>query len=201
MPDERENGLDLLVEEVMALAASLRGSVRAVPGSQQLSLPKRLVLKLLREHPEGLTVPQIARERGTSRQNIQVLVGSLEEAGLVASVENPDHRTSERLQLTPVGLSALARANRRQAVSMAPLLSQVTGSELHSCRAVLERMRLALGGRLRVRSERSVKTRRPKPRGARGGTAPVASVAQDTASVEDVGPQVSAPEELPVSLL
>lgn len=59
----------------------------------------------------GLTVPQIARRLGVTRQNVQRVVAELEAADLAAPHPNPDHRTSPLLALTPEGSKVLARVN------------------------------------------------------------------------------------------
>jgi DNA-binding MarR family transcriptional regulator len=50
-----------------------------------------------------LTVPQIAQMRPTSRQRMQRLADELEAEGMVKFVENPKHRRSQLVQLTPKG--------------------------------------------------------------------------------------------------
>jgi DNA-binding MarR family transcriptional regulator len=50
-----------------------------------------------------LTVPQIAEMRPTSRQRMQRLADELAGDGLVEFVNNPKHRRSKLVQLTPKG--------------------------------------------------------------------------------------------------
>src|SRR5262247_4531121 len=50
-----------------------------------------------------LTVPQIARMRPTSRQRMQRLADELTAEGLVKFIDNPKHRRSKLVQLTPKG--------------------------------------------------------------------------------------------------
>jgi DNA-binding MarR family transcriptional regulator len=50
-----------------------------------------------------LTVPQIAQMRPTSRQRMQRLADELEAGGLVEFVDNPRHRRSKLVRLTPKG--------------------------------------------------------------------------------------------------
>lgn len=50
-----------------------------------------------------LTVPQIAEMRPTSRQRMQRLADELAAAGLVRFIDNPKHRRSKLVQLTPKG--------------------------------------------------------------------------------------------------
>jgi DNA-binding MarR family transcriptional regulator len=50
-----------------------------------------------------LTVPQIAQMRPTSRQRMQRLADELAAAGLVEFIDNPKHRRSKLVRLTPKG--------------------------------------------------------------------------------------------------
>ena len=50
-----------------------------------------------------LTVPQIAQMRPTSRQRMQRLADELAAEGLVEFIDNPRHRRSKLVRLTPKG--------------------------------------------------------------------------------------------------
>ena len=50
-----------------------------------------------------LTVPQIAQMRPTSRQRMQRLADELAAEGMVEFIENPKHRRSKLVRLTPKG--------------------------------------------------------------------------------------------------
>src|SRR5215217_9053851 len=50
-----------------------------------------------------LTVPQVAEMRPTSRQRMQRLADELAAEGLVKFIDNPKHRRSKLVQLTPKG--------------------------------------------------------------------------------------------------
>ena len=60
-----------------------------------------------------LTVPQIAEMRPTSRQRMQRLADELAAEGLVKFVDNPKHRRSKLVRLTPKGEARYRELNAR----------------------------------------------------------------------------------------
>jgi DNA-binding MarR family transcriptional regulator len=60
-----------------------------------------------------LTVPQIADMRPTSRQRMQRLADELAAEGLVEFIDNPKHRRSKLVQLTPKGEARYREQNAR----------------------------------------------------------------------------------------
>ena len=60
-----------------------------------------------------LTVPQIAQMRPTSRQRMQRLADELAGEGLVKFINNPKHRRSRLVQLTPKGEARYRELNAR----------------------------------------------------------------------------------------
>jgi DNA-binding MarR family transcriptional regulator len=60
-----------------------------------------------------LTVPQIAQMRPTSRQRMQRLAEELAAEGLVKFIDNPKHRRSKLVQLTPKGDARYRELNAR----------------------------------------------------------------------------------------
>lgn len=183
---------------MVVATAALRKCTSAPDHSPGISLAARAVLHCLAEQP-GMTVPQLARERGTSRQNMQVLVDRLSAAGRVQSVANPDHRRSGRLRLTPAGKRSLNSSNRRQAILLGRVLPHVTEQELASCIAVLKRFRTHLGGLGTTAPLGSSAVGRSESTGAT--TLPAGLTEPAAKSVEDSVVDFSPPEELPVSLL
>ncbi|WP_162916768.1 MarR family winged helix-turn-helix transcriptional regulator [Dongia deserti] len=60
-----------------------------------------------------LTVPQIAEMRPTSRQRMQRLADELAAEGLVKFIDNPKHRRSKLVRLTPKGEARYQELNDR----------------------------------------------------------------------------------------
>ena len=60
-----------------------------------------------------LTVPQIAQMRPTSRQRMQRLADELAADGLVEFIDNPKHRRSKLVRLTPEGEARYRELNVR----------------------------------------------------------------------------------------
>jgi DNA-binding MarR family transcriptional regulator len=60
-----------------------------------------------------LTVPQIAQMRPTSRQRMQRLADELAAEGFVKFIDNPKHRRSKLVQLTPKGDARYRELNAR----------------------------------------------------------------------------------------
>ena len=61
-----------------------------------------------------LTVPQIARRMGLTRQAVQASVNRLRSEGLVETRENLDHRRSPLIRLTPLGRQKYEALDWRQ---------------------------------------------------------------------------------------
>jgi len=60
-----------------------------------------------------ITVPQIAQMRPTSRQRMQRLADELAAEGLVEFIDNPKHRRSKLVRLTPKGREHYHELNAR----------------------------------------------------------------------------------------
>ena len=86
------------------------------------------------------TVPDIARRWTLGRQNVQRVADALIARGLVERVENPGHRRSMRLCLTPDGV-ALFRALRTEEQDLIAALTPGLGQDdVESCRRVLQHL-------------------------------------------------------------
>jgi DNA-binding MarR family transcriptional regulator len=74
-----------------------------------------------------LTVPRIAQMRPTSRQRMQRLADELAAEGLVEFIDNPKHRRSKLVRLTPKGDASYRELNTRllaNAATMGVALSE-----------------------------------------------------------------------------
>jgi DNA-binding MarR family transcriptional regulator len=97
-----------------------------------------------------LTVPQIAQMRPTSRQRMQRLADELAAEGLVEFIDNPKHRRSKLVRLTPEG-DARYRALSARLLS----ISSTLGVALNEAeiRRTIETVR-QLSDDVKARSER-----------------------------------------------
>src|SRR5436190_22047049 len=103
------SGLQALFSEVSSLAIRLRGVTGSNHSGDQLPVGGLSVVRVVDGHGPQ-TVPQIARLRGTSRQNIQMLVNRLESQGCVEFSRNPAHKRSGLVSLTELGRALFATA-------------------------------------------------------------------------------------------
>lgn len=87
------------------------------------------------------TVPQIARARPVSRQRIQRLADEAAEAGLVEFTDNPAHRRSKLVRLTPEGATLVRRFTDNIADISEELAHGMDEQELRTTAKVLIRLR------------------------------------------------------------
>jgi DNA-binding MarR family transcriptional regulator len=97
-----------------------------------------------------LTVPQIAQMRPTSRQRMQRLANELAAEGLVEFIDNPKHRRSKLMPLTPKGA---ARYRELDARLLSIASTMVVALSEPDIRKTLEIVR-HLGDDAKARSER-----------------------------------------------
>ena len=139
IPAEPED-LELLLNELNALVLRLKQTTGLGENSGGLLSATQCVLRLLLEQGPK-SVPQIARIRGTSRQNVQILVNRLQREGLVTFATNPAHRRSALVTLTAQGESALTSAATAEDDFVHALGAQSSQSEVRSAVALLRRLR------------------------------------------------------------
>ena len=90
----------------------------------------------LAERP--LTVAQIARRMGLSRQSVHGSVRRLTERGLCELAPNENHRRSPLVQLTEAGEAAYAAVDRKQAKWASRLGAGIPNADLDTAERVLE---------------------------------------------------------------
>lgn len=124
------NGQFLAVAEALAAPAGLTATRWQVLGA---------VL------PEPLSVSDISRVMGITRQSVQRTADLLAEAGLVAYRSNPAHRRAKLVEVTPEGLEAVRRIDPAHA-ELGGRLADILGTQrwseivagLHELSAALE---------------------------------------------------------------
>src|SRR5512138_3252979 len=100
--DVMTGSLDELLDEVRLLWHVTVRTAERLHEAEPVTVGMRAVLEFLaRNGPTA--VPEIARSREVTRQHIQALVNGLLELRLVALDENPAHRRSALVRLTPEG--------------------------------------------------------------------------------------------------
>jgi DNA-binding MarR family transcriptional regulator len=87
-----------------------------------------------------LTVPQIARRMGLTRQSVHATVRRLVDDGLLEVSPNADHRRSPLLDLTRAGRSTYEAIDRKQVAWVNRLARGVGRSDLETTARVLDEL-------------------------------------------------------------
>jgi DNA-binding MarR family transcriptional regulator len=145
--------LDRVFTETVALFHRLRAVAEEVHGQGEMTAGKRGILKdLARLGPQ--TVPQMARARLVSRQHIQLLINMLETEGYVQWVENPAHKRSLLVRLTPEGEALFQTMRQQEAERLSALEIDIEEKDLETTVSVLRSLREILASE-QTRSQKS----------------------------------------------
>jgi DNA-binding MarR family transcriptional regulator len=147
--------LGQFLAELDSVALGLRQRLESQRG---VATGESRLLQLLGEHA-SLTVPQLARLRGTSRQNIQILVNRLASEGCVELNGNPAHKRSALVRLTEQGRARLTVAEDQDQQLEKELLARLSETEFGPALELIRRLRQAIS---RVESNSG-----PPPQGAK----------------------------------
>jgi DNA-binding MarR family transcriptional regulator len=143
---EGDAATDLVLHTFRANGAFLAAGDR-LAAQEGLTSARWQVLGAVALAERPLTVPQIARRMGLTRQAVQLSVNRLLEDALVSSEENPDHRRSPLIRLTDDGAARYAELERRQIGWINELATGLKPSELSTAARVLQQLSNRLDAR------------------------------------------------------
>lgn len=132
-----------LFEETRLLFHALKQWVESFHEGLGLSAPMRAVLELLLRGG-AMTVPDMARARGVSRQHIQQQVDALVESELVERSANPAHRRSPMIVLSDRGRALIQNMRAREQNAIARLQVGVSDNAVDEAAQVLAAWRAGL---------------------------------------------------------
>jgi DNA-binding MarR family transcriptional regulator len=132
----RLNGLLLTAGDLLAAEEDLTAARWQVLGAISLA-----------ERP--LTVPQIARRMGLTRQSVHATVKRLVDDGFLEFVPNADHRRSQLVDVTEWGRAQYEALDKRQAAWVNALAGRIRRSDIDKATAVVKELcrRLEAEGR------------------------------------------------------
>lgn len=143
-PGPKPSTLKAFLAELDSVALALRQP--AGEGEHGMGTGESRLLQMLGEHT-NLTVPQLARLRGTSRQNVQILANRLVAEGCIESSGNPAHKRSALIHLTEQGRTRLRLAREHDQRLEAELLSSFSETQLSLGLQLLARLREVLSSK------------------------------------------------------
>lgn len=132
-----------LFDETVALFHRLTVEAEKIHGQGALSAALRGVLRGLWRHGPH-TVPSMARMRPVSRQHIQGLVNRLREERLVEFAENPAHKRSQLVKLTPKGMLRTEEMAERESRLLLKLETDLSVHDIGRATETLRAVRRAL---------------------------------------------------------
>lgn len=144
-PQSTFTELEALLAEVSAVHHRLEAVAQTLHRQGDQSRTRRGVLREL-ERAGARTVPQLARQRGMTRQHLQVVVNALLADGLVEPARNPEHRRSNLIQLTTAGRTRVAELVGREMELLAGNQLPLPADQLAIARELLRSVRLHLEG-------------------------------------------------------
>ena len=140
-----------VVLEAFRLYGALLAAGNTLCEGTGLTSTRWQVLGAAAMHEGALTVAQIARAMGQTRQSVQRTVDELEREGIVERVAHPEHRRARPVQLTERGVALFAEMRRRQAPwanrTAEGIGAPALEATLHTLRAIRERLEADERGR------------------------------------------------------
>lgn len=138
------------IEDAIALSAEIRRSFQSLSrfanglhGDLGVNASMRAVMEFIDQHGPA-PVPEIAAQKNVSRQHIQTIVDQLVQAGLTAQRDNPDHKRSYLIALTPKGAAHFETIRQREGEAFRQLAALLTGANLREAAQTLSAYRAAL---------------------------------------------------------
>jgi DNA-binding MarR family transcriptional regulator len=142
---KRANLLPLIVADIFELAVRFRAGGETIAAAVGQTQARWQVMSAASGSP--LTVPQIARRLGVTRQNVQRIADLLVSDGLASFAANPDHRGSPYLVLNKRGQTTLAQLSKAASSSHAMLASRLAGTDIVAIHRGLRRLIEAMNDR------------------------------------------------------
>jgi DNA-binding MarR family transcriptional regulator len=133
-----------LVLETFRLNGRLLVTGDALIADLGLTSARWQVLGAMALSPVPLSVAQIARNMGLTRQAVQRLVNEMERDGLVQFAPNPHHQRAKLVLLSSQGKTAFAAAMRRQGPWADDLATGLSGKQIATAAATLRSIRQRL---------------------------------------------------------
>lgn len=87
-----------------------------------------------------VTVPQIAREMGQSRQAVQRLVDVMSKDGLLQSIDNPNHKRAKYINMTAKAENIYKQLHNKQIPWAEQCSTDITISELETTLSALRKI-------------------------------------------------------------
>jgi DNA-binding MarR family transcriptional regulator len=132
-----------LIYDIYEAAGAIRGTGQALARAEGLTLAQWTLLETVQNYPQ-LTVARAARRLGVSRQSVQKTANELADQGHLAFLDNPDHKTSPLVDITPTGAEVLERMIRSAADANKKHFHDLTAEEVATTRQALQRMTKAI---------------------------------------------------------
>lgn len=132
-----------LVDEVVRLSGAFLAEGDAITAPFGLTAARWLVLGALAD--ESVSVSELARRRGLTRQSVRESAARLERDGLVIRMVDPDDARAPRLALTPLAREALEHIEPARAAWAERVSASVGADELSRALATLRAVAAQLG--------------------------------------------------------
>lgn len=144
--DENLKALMEVIDETRSLFHRMAAAAQQIHRQGEITAGRRGVLKNLQKQGP-LTVPAMARQRPVSRQHIQTIVNGLREDGYVELIDNPAHKRSRLVTLTPEGEKLVEKMNRLEAQVLSELVADILAEDLQRTADVLRSLKDLFSGR------------------------------------------------------
>jgi DNA-binding MarR family transcriptional regulator len=132
-------GMEELIVEIVATFFLLRAEGMRIGVVSPSGEGYWSVLRLLKVNG-AQTVPQIARYRYVPRQSVQKLANEMLADGVIELVNNPAHKRSKLLRLTPKGEAVFQELSDRIAVLTETLAQQEDAAQLQNAVVVVKHL-------------------------------------------------------------
>jgi DNA-binding MarR family transcriptional regulator len=148
--------ISALVMEVFRLNGRLCTSGDGMVADIGLTSSRFQVLGVIALSSAALSVAQIARNLGVTRQAVQPIVNEMVASGLLELKDNPNHRRSRLVQLTKAGWKVFKLAEERwQRMAAQIMVTHVSRVEVEQATDALQRIRSYLQRRADGKSRRA----------------------------------------------
>jgi len=131
-----------MILEVFRLNGLLLAAGDRLTQPAGLSSARWQVLGVVEHGP--ISVPHVARVMGLTRQSVQQTADGLEKDGFILYADNPHHRRSRLMRLTPQGKEALAYVAQRQEQWASQVAGTLNLADLHTAVGTLRQVRQIL---------------------------------------------------------